>query len=312
MSEKKENQLFGRKVMKGGFTLLIVAVMFAMMSCQGEKNEPDAYGVFEAEEITVFSENNGKLLVFNVEEGKHYEQGAELGCIDTMQLYLQMRQLEASINAALAKRPDMPSQIKALQDKLETLEKEKVRVSNLVAANAASAQQLDEINAEINITNSQILATKSTLSTTTNSILEEVEAMRFQKMQIERALSKCKITAPISGVILKKFINEEELVFQGKPLFKIADLTNMYIKVYVTEDILSSLRLGQDVEINLDTQEAGKKLQGKISWISPKAEFTPKMIQTKKERVNLVYAVKVAFVNDGSAKIGMPGDVVFK
>ena len=308
----KKNLSWREKIMNSGLLLLITMVILGLTSCQNEKDEPDAYGVFEADEITVSSENNGKLLVFNVEEGKTYEQGAELGCIDTMQLYLQLRQLEASINAALARRPDMPSQIKALQDKLETLEKEKNRVSNLVAANAASTQQLDEINAEINITKSQILATKSTLSTTNNSILEEVEAMRYQKMQIERALTKCKIVAPISGVILKKFINEEELVFQGKPLFKIADLTNMYIKVYVTEDILSSLRLGQEVEINMDAQDTDKKLQGKISWISPKAEFTPKMIQTKKERVNLVYAVKVAFVNDGSAKIGMPGDVVFK
>lgn len=298
--------------MKNRFLMFLFITLICFTSCKKDKDMADAYGVFEAEEITVSSENNGKLLYFDVEEGKSYQQGDVLGCIDTAHLYLQLRQLEASVNAALARRPDMPSQIKVLQDKLETLEKERVRVSNLVAANAASTQKLDEINAEINITNSQILATKSTLNTTNNAILEEVEAMRYQKMQIEMALEKCKISAPISGIILKKFINEGELAFQGKPLFKIADLTNMYIKVYVTEDMLSSLRIGQDVEINLDAIDAEKKLQGKISWISSKAEFTPKMIQTKNERVNLVYAVKVAFLNDGSAKIGMPGDVVFK
>lgn len=288
-------------------------VIFTIYSCNSGKNGADAYGVFEATEIIVSSENNGKLLYFDVEEGKTYQKGEEVGCIDTFQLYLQIKQLESSIKAAMARRPDMPTQVRALQEKLTTLEKEQLRVANLVEANAASTKQLDDINSEINITRSQIEATKSSLNMQSQSILEEVEAMRFQKLQLEDAFAKCKIKAPITGSVLKKYIEPNELVFQGKPLFKIADLTNMFIKVYVTEDMLSSLKLEQPAEIRMDAQEGSQKtFMGKISWISPKAEFTPKMIQTKKERVNLVYAVRIAFENDGSAKIGMPGDVVFK
>lgn len=300
---------------RGLYKFMFFAVVSTLLvtACQNKNGEADAFGVIEAREITISSESNGKLLAFNVEEGNVYQQGATLGIIDTTQLYLQILQLNASINAALARRPDMPSQIKALQDKLETLQKEQLRIKNLIAANAVSTQKLDEINAEINITQSQIVAIKSTLSTTNNSILEEVEAMRFQKLQLINGFSKCFLTAPITGTIIKKYIEENELAFQGKPLFKMADLTNMYIRVYVSEDMLSNIKMSQQAEIKIDAQNGDhKSFIGTVSWISPKAEFTPKMIQTKKERVNLVYAIKVNFQNDGSAKIGMPGDVVFK
>lgn len=300
---------------RGLFKFMFFTVISSLLvtACQNKNGEADAFGVIEAREITISSESNGKLLSFNVDEGNMYQQGASLGIIDTTQLYLQILQLNASINAALAKRPDMPTQIKALQDKLETLQKEQLRIKNLIAANAVSTQKLDEINAEISITHSQIVAIKSTLSTTNNSILEEVEAMRFQKLQLINGFSKCFLTAPITGTIIKKYIEQNELAFQGKPLFKMADLTNMYIRVYVSEDMLSNIKIGQQAEIKIDAHNGEQKtFIGTVSWISPKAEFTPKMIQTKKERVNLVYAIKVNFQNDGSAKIGMPGDVVFK
>ena len=293
--------------------ILAVFVVAGMGSCKNNKRASDAYGVFEATEITVSSEANGKMLFFNVEEGKTYQQGEVVGCIDTLQIYLQIRQLEASISAALARRPDLPSQVRTLYNKLETLNKEKDRISTLVAANAASSKQLDDIVAEINVTNSQIAAVVSELTIANKAIMEEVEAMRFQKMQLQDALTKSYIRAPITGTVLKKYIEPNELAFQGKPLFKIADLTNMFIKVYITEDMLSTIHLGQAVEIHLDMPDNQEKvIEGTVSWISSKAEFTPKMIQTKNERVNLVYAVKVAFENDGSAKIGMPGDVKFK
>jgi len=300
---------------KSNFKYLIFSSVLLVLasSCQNKNGDADAYGVIEAREITVSSESNGKLLHFPVQEGQNYTQGDPMGCVDTMQLYLQIMQLNASVNAALAKRPDMPSQIKALQDKLETLEKEQLRVKNLIQANAASTQQLDEINAEINITQSQINAIKSTLSTTNNSILEEVEAMRYQKLQLMNAFSKCFLKAPITGTLIKKYIEENELAYQGKPLYKIADLTNMYIRVYVTEDMLSKIKMGQKAEVRIDQTSGNMKtFEGEVSWISSKAEFTPKMIQTRKERVNLVYAVKVNFKNNGSAKIGMPGDIIFK
>jgi len=295
--------------------IIIFFCCFALLQfgCKKQKEIADAYGVFEATEIIVSSENNGKLLQFDIEEGQRCEQGEIVGCIDTFQLYLQLKQLESSIRATLASRPDIPAQINTLESKMQTLRKERNRVQALVEANAASTKQLDDIDAEINITRSQIDATESQLNTQSAAILENVEAMRFQQMQVESALEKCKITSPITGIVLKKYIEPNELAFQGKPLFKIADVTNMTIKVYVSEDMLSSIKLGQKVDIHIDAiNNKEKTLEGTIRWISEKAEFTPKMIQTKNERVNMVYAVKIGFKNDGSAKIGMPGDVVFK
>lgn len=295
------------------YSFVLITLSFLFTSCLDNKDQADAYGVFEATEITISSENNGKMLSFNAEEGAAYQKGTELGTIDTFQLYLQIKQLESSIRAAMAKRPDMPTQIRSLQEKLTTLEKERIRIANLVEANAIQSKQLDDLDAEILVTKSQMAATKSNLNMQSQSILEEVEAMRFQKMQLEDALEKCHIRAPITGVVLKKYIEPNELVFQGKPLFKMANLENMFIKVYVSEDMLSSLQYGQKADVFIDAPDRKeKKFEGTITWISPKAEFTPKMIQTKNERVNLVYAVKIMFENDGSAKIGMPGDVIFK
>lgn len=292
---------------------LAMTLLLSLDSCRSKKNDADAYGVFEATEIVISSESNGRMLSFDVKEGDSYKKGEEIGLIDTFQLYLKMKQLDASMKAALARRPDMPSQIKTLQEKLATLEKEKIRVANLVEAQAAGSKQLDDIQAEITMTHSQLAATKSALGTQEQAILGEVEAMRFQQMQLATAIEDCHIKAPIDGIVLKKYIEPNELAFQGKPLFKMADLTNMFIKVYITEDMLSSVKLGQHADVRLDAANNEEKVfDGVVSWISPKAEFTPKMIQTKNERVNLVYAVKIGFSNDGSAKIGMPGDVVFK
>ncbi len=300
-------------ISKFAICFLLAGILFLNNGCKKNKGDADAYGVCEATEIIVSSESNGKMLSFDIEEGQIYEAGEDLGCIDTFQTYLQIKQLESSINAILARRPDAGSQMQVLEDKLATLNKEKQRVRNLIEANAASTKQMDDIQAEINITKSQIAATKSTLSTQDQSLLEEVEAMRFQLQQLEHVLESCHIKAPITGTIINKYIEENELAYQGKPLFKMADLTNMFIKVYITEDALASVKLNQKAIVRLDNKD-GKpiKLEGTVSWISPKAEFTPKMIQTKEERVNLVYAVKISFRNDGSAKIGMPGDVIFQ
>lgn len=308
---KKQKEGYKSRLMATKSLFLVIIVCF--ISCINNNHDADAYGVFEATEIIVSSENNGKLLTFHVSEGQTYEKGQEIGCIDTFQLHLQIQQLESTIRATLASRPDIPSQLNTLQSKLQTLEKERARITTLVEAKAATTKQLDDVNAEIEITRSQIAATKSTLNTQSSAILENVEAMRFQLLQLQDAMEKCKIKAPITGTVLKKYIEPNELAFQGKPLFKIADITNMFIKVYVTEDMLSTIKLGQKAEIHIDMEDMqSKSYTGTVQWISAKAEFTPKMIQTKNERVNMVYAVKIAFSNDGSAKIGMPGDVIFK
>lgn len=293
--------------------ICIFAMSLTLVSCKKEKDSSDAHGIFYATEITVSAESNGKLLEFNLEEGQTFEQGDLIGYTDTLDLALQIKQLEGKIRATLASRPDIPSQVNTLQAQLQTLERERNRVTTLVEAQAATTKQLDDVNAQIRIVNSQIAATKSTLGTQSSAILENVEAMRIQVSRLQNALDKCKVTAPISGVVLKKYIEPNELAYPGKPLFKIADLANMTIKVYVTEDQLSSIKIGQKADIHIDTDnENTKTIEGKVLWISDKAEFTPKMILTKKERVNMVYAVKIGFKNDGSAKIGMPGDVNFK
>ncbi len=297
-------------IFKKIFPIALAAV--AMVSCKDSKNVSDAYGVFEATEIVISSEANGRLLEFDVQEGQYCKKGDVLGHIDSAQICLQIQQLESAIRATLASRPDIPSQINTLEAQLQTLRREKNRVTTLVEANAATTKQLDDVNAQIEIVKSQISATKSQLNTQSAAILENVEAQRFQVMQLQNALEKCTITAPIDGTILKKYIQPNELAYQGKPLFKIADVNNMSIKVYVSEDMLSSIRLGQKADIHLDAVDGEKVLEGTVRWISEKAEFTPKMIQTKKERVNMVYAVRIDFKNDGSAKIGMPGDVIFK
>lgn len=308
-----KKQHFAQKKTTIVILFLFIGMMTINTSCHKDKGDADAYGVCEAQEIIVSSENNGKMLNFDIQEGQTYQKGDELGCIDTLQTYLQIKQLESSIQAILARRPDANSQMRVLENKLATLNKEKQRVSNLIEANAASTKQLDDIQAEIDITKSQIAATKSTLSTQDRSLLGEVEAMQFQLQQLQHLLQSCHLKAPITGTIINKYVEENELAYQGKPLFKIADLSNMFIKVYISEDALSSIKLGQKATVFLDNKNGkATELEGTVTWISPKAEFTPKMIQTKDERVNLVYAVKISFKNDGSAKIGMPGDVKFK
>ena len=295
------------------WSLIFATAAFGFVSCGKDDDEADAHGVFYATEIIVSAESNGKLLEFDVQEGKNYQAGDLLGYTDTMDLALQIQQLEVKIRATLASRPDIPSQLNTLQAQLQTMERERNRVSTLVDANAATTKQLDDVDAQIKILKSQIAATKSTLGTQSAAILENVEAMRIQMARLQNGLDKCKITAPITGTVLKKYIEPNELAYPGKPLFKIADITNMSIKVYVTEDQLSSIKVGQGAEIHIDTDGGDDRVvKGKVSWISDKAEFTPKMIVTKKERANMVYAVKVSFKNDGSAKIGMPGDVYFK
>ena len=263
---------------------LLVAGLLLTTGCGKNKGDADAYGVCEATEITVSSESNGKMLDFDIQEGQSYEAGQILGCIDTFQTYLQIKQLESSINAVLARRPNAGSQMRVLEDKLATLNKEKQRVHNLIEANAASTKQLDDIQAEINITMSQIAATRSTLSTQDQSLLEEVEAMRFQLQQLQHALESCHIKAPITGTIINKYIEENELAYQGKPLFKIADLNNMYIKVYITEDKLASVKLNQKAIVRLDNKN-GKpiKLEARQPGVCGQGQFQERRLRQNRD-----------------------------
>jgi HlyD family secretion protein len=284
-----------------------------LTSCGKSASETDASGTFEATEVIVSSEANGKILEFNVQEGQNIVAGQSLGYVDTVQLYLRKKQLMTSIKAAQTRKPDVNAQIAALQQQITTAKSEKKRVENLLKANAANQKQLDDINAQIEVLQKQLNASKITLESSSQGINEESEALRIQVDQIDDQLRKSYITSPIKGTVLVKYAEAGELAMQGKSLFKVADIENMILRVYVTADQLAQLKVGQTVDVNAEFgSEGNKAYQGKVAWISSKAEFTPKTIQTRDERANLVYAVKVSVKNDGNLKIGMYGGIRFK
>ncbi|MBP8781584.1 MAG: HlyD family efflux transporter periplasmic adaptor subunit, partial [Paludibacteraceae bacterium] len=280
-------------------------------SCSNSDGDVDASGTFETTEIIVSTESMGKIMQLNVEEGQQLNFNQRVGYIDTTQLYLKKLQLVASKKALQSRRPDIQKQIAALEQQIETAKTERKRVENLVKAEASTTKQLDDANAQIKVLEKQLEATKSSLENTSNSILGDNEALQIQIEQIEDQLQKCYITSPISGVVLTKYAEQGELATPGKALFKIGDVTNMILRAYVTSDQLTQIALGQKVKVYADYGEDRKEYEGVVSWISSKSEFTPKTIQTRDERANLVYAVKINIKNDGLLKIGMYGNVKF-
>ena len=300
------NQLFK-------YTVFSLGLVLSLSSCRKSNADMDASGTFEATEVIVSSEANGKIIRFDVQEGQDLKAGQGLGYIDTVQLYLRRKQLLASIQAAQTRKPDVNAQIAVLQQQLTTAKSEKIRVENLLKANAANQKQLDDINAQIEVLQKQLHASKITLESSRNGINDESDALKMQVAQIEDQLQKSYIVSPINGTVLVKYAETGELAMQGKALFKIADIQNMTLRAYVTADQLAQLKVGQTVDVNAEFgSEDNKAYQGQVEWISSKAEFTPKTIQTRDERANLVYAVKVAVKNDGNLKIGMYGSIKFK
>lgn len=291
------------------FTAIISAFVLA---CSSGNNSFDAQGNFEAIEVIASAESNGKIVNLELCEGDIVSQGDYLGQIDTIQLDLKRVQLEATIKALEAKVPDAASQINVLKEQLQTAQHELNRTRRLVETQSATSKQLDDQTAQVGLLERQIIATTSQLSTQTRSILAEIEPLKAQIAQIDDLINRCKITAPISGTILSKFVEQGEMATTGKSLFKMADLDQIILKAYVSGMQLSELKLGQPVMVYTDRADGGyNEYRGKVTWISDKAEFTPKVIQTKDERTNLVYAFKVIVANDGSIKIGMPGEVKF-
>ncbi len=298
-------------IMKYRFALFSAIGMF-LFSCSNEKHEFDAAGNFEAIETVVSAEANGKLLAFDITEGEILQQGQLVGYIDSTQLHLSKLQLEQNRKAILSGRPDVKTQLESLRKELSNAIDDRNRIENLVQGQVASQKQLDDANTRIEILQSKIEAQKSILVTSTNTLTEQSTTVEIQQAIVEDQLRKCKIINPVTGTVLSKYAEPYEMTSQGRPLYKIADLENMFIRVYVSETQLSQIKLGQKVEVLIDsTAKDFKKYEGTISWISSKAEFTPKIIQTKEERVTLVYAVKVLVKNNGYLKIGMPGEVNF-
>ena len=289
-----------------------IVLAIGLMGCQRNTENFDATGTFEATEVIVSAEASGKLIHFRADEGVQLTCGEEVGLIDTVQLYLQKMQLLANRKSVDTQRPDIGKQIAATRQQIAKAEQEKSRVERLLQSNAANRKQWDDWNAEIALLNKQLEAQLSTLQKSTASLNEQSASVAIQVAQVEDKLQKSRIISPISGTVLAKYAEAGELASVGKPLFKIADVENMYLRAYITSKQLAEVKLGQQVVLYADFGDGERKtFEGTVTWISDKAEFTPKTILTDDERANQVYAIKIAFRNDGTAKIGMYGEVKF-
>ncbi len=282
-----------------------------MAACGGNEKAYDATGTFEATETTVYAEQSGALLMFSVNEGDHIEAGKEVGLIDTTQTWLKIRQLDATKEVYQSQKPDMERQIAATRQQLSKAQQDEQRYRELVADGAAPSKMLDDASSQVKVLQKQLDAQISSLSTSTRSLDKQTVAANVQIEQLRDMLRKCHIVAPTKGTVLEKYVEHGEFVVIGKPLFKIADTEQMFMRAYVTSAQLQNIRIGQHVKVFADYGDGQKKAyDGTVSWISSRSEFTPKTILTDDERADLVYAVKVAVKNDGYVKIGMYGEVV--
>jgi len=287
-----------------------IPFMLLMLSCGKGNGDYDATGSFEATEVIVSAEANGRILSLNVLEGAQLTAGEMVGAIDSTQLYLRKMSLLSSAKGVRARRPDIATQTAAIREQIKTLEREKERVARLIAANAANSKQLDDITSQIEVLRQQLTAHTSTLQKSSEQITAESSSVDIQIAQLDDQLDKTRIISPISGTVLNRYAEAGELASMGMPLFKIADTGTLFLRAYVTNDQLSEIRLNDSVTVRVDDGRGHmNSYPGRISWISDKSEFTPKTIQTKNERANLVYALKIAVVDDGYLKIGMYGEV---
>ena len=294
--------------MKSAVYLLGLAVLF--FSCHNEDGEYDATGVFETTEVIVSAQGTGEIMRFDIDEGKTVDAEVELGYIDTVQLSLKKQELLANLEATDSRRYNVGRQIASLREEIATQKREQQRYQNLVQAKAANQKQLDDINARLATLEKQLAAQTETLENGNRTVSGQVRMLEAQLAQVEDQIGKCRISSPINGTILSKYAEAGELASQGRALFKVGDIVNMYLRAYITADQLTELKIGQSVRVFADEGESGhREYAGTVSWISDKAEFTPKTIQTRDERANLVYAVKIQIQNDGFVKRGMYGEI---
>ncbi|MFN8289991.1 MAG: HlyD family efflux transporter periplasmic adaptor subunit [Chitinophagaceae bacterium] len=304
--------------------LIITSAALFMTACRNNGNGFDASGTFEADETVVSSELPGKILSLNVEEGMQVGKDSVVGMLDATSIDLQQQQVEASINALNQKTADVAPQVQLLQNQaavqqaqLDNLLHERTRIENLLKADAATGKQLDDINSQIDVvrkqigvTQQQIAVTRNNIATQNRGILSEADPLRKRVAQLQDQARRAGIINPVAGTVITKYAETGEVTSAGKALYKVADLSYLYLRAYVTGTQLPQIKLGQQVKVMID--EGAKKYKsypGTITWIADKAEFTPKTIQTKEERANLVYAIKIRTKNDGFLKIGMYGEV---
>lgn len=290
--------------------MVYVAVAMFAIAC-GSESEFDAQGTFEATEVVISAEANGRIIYFDAEEGTSVVAGEELGVIDSVQLHLQRKQLEAQQSALLGSRPDVKKQVASLREQIEKQKSELRRVENMLRDGAATQKQYDDIEAQIKILEGQLEATLSTLDKNTATINSNSAALEAQIEALDDRIAKCRIVSPVNGTVVVKYAEAGELATVGKPLMKIADLDKIFLRAYFTSDQLAEVNIGDEVTVVADFGgDERYDYTGRIAWISPESEFTPKTIQTKDSRANLVYAVKIAVENDGRLKIGLAGEVV--
>ena len=311
--------------MKNYKYLFIAGCILLFSSCKNEFKS-DASGVFEADEVIVSAQQTGQLLYFQVNEGNRLTKDSVVGQIDVTTDQLRAAQIEASIKALKEKTDNPRNQVEFIrkqlivqQSQLAQQEREKIRTENLLKSDAATQKQLDDINALIDQLQKQIAATQqqmqlslSNINTQNRSIMSDQTPLVKSVDEVKDQIRKGIIICPITGTVLTKYAYEGEMTAVGKALFKIADVDTITLRAYISGDQLAQVKLGQIVKVLVDSnQNSYKEYPGTISWISSQAEFTPKTIQTKDERANLVYAIKIRVKNDGYLKIGMYGEVRF-
>lgn len=293
-------------------TIIAACLAIGMSSCTSNEKDYDASGVFETTEVIVSAKGTGEIMTFNVEEGQDIKQYEVIGNIDTTQLVLKNRQLAANLLATKEKTLDESRQVASLRQQIANLQREKKRYSSLLASDAATQKQVDDIGYQIEVLNRQLSAASEQLASNNSSIASQAEGIRAMQAQTDDQLSNAIITSPITGTVMTKYAERGEYATPGKPLFKVSDVKAMKLRAYVTAPQLTTLKIGQKVTVYADYgEEDSKAYEGMVEWISDKAEFTPKTIQTRDERANLVYAVKISVSNDGLIKRGMYGNVKF-
>lgn len=289
--------------------VLFLLVAAFISSCKNGENTSDAYGYFEADETVVSSEAAGKILKFSAEEGEILKEGQIVGQIDSLNLYYKKQQLLAQISAVRSGLSQVESQMSVIEQQVINLKVDQNRIANLLKTGAATQKQMDDINGQMEVLQKQI----TSVSTQKSSIQNQIKGLESQLDELNYSLSKTLIINPVEGTVLTKMAMEGEITAPGKPLFLIANLKEIKLKGYISGEQLPNVKIGQKAEVLIDDGNGGiKKLPAKVVWISQSAEFTPKTIQTREERVNLVYAVKLLVENDGSLKIGMPGEADFQ
>lgn len=294
-------------------TLLIVAAAVAFAGCKNKEGVFFASGTFDATEVILSGEVPGKLVEFGVSEGDALEAGQVVALIDTVQIHLQKLALLKNIDAIRTQQPDIGRQLAPYREKLDNAKRELERLRNLVASGAATQKQLDDAASEVAVAEKQLAAQENSLGKSLSGLNAQIAAAEIQAAQLDDQLSRCRITSPIAGTVVAKYAERGELSAQGRPLLKVADTDNVFLKAYLTSTQLTDVKLGQEVKVTADFGGGNvRRYDGRVTWISDKSEFTPKNIVTSDDRANMVYAVKIAVPNDGYVKIGMYGEVRLK